>query len=97
MVTIDRMKSIEDLKYDAYIEVSNYREGVEAAISYFKEIHENNGHDGVWDDEMVSFYGPKKFRNHNEETGMIDETTVYESYIDSGSVDYFFFSFKNEL
>lgn len=98
MITIDRMKSLEDLKYaEAYTQVENYSEGEKAAIAYFKEIHENNGNETEWNDNMVSFYGPKKFRNYNEETNMTIETTVYESYTDSGSVDYFFFSFETEF
>lgn len=98
MITVDRMKSLEDLKYaEAYTSVENYSAGREAAINYFKEIHENNGIDGEWSDDMVSFYGPKKFRTHDEKTGITIETTVYESYTDSGSVDYFFFSYETEI
>lgn len=98
MVTIDRMKSLEDLKYvQVYEQFENYREGEEAAIAYFKEIHLENNHDGEWSDDMVSFYGPKKFRTYDEENNVTVETTVYESYVDSGSEDYFFFSYETEF
>jgi len=98
MITIDRLKSLEDLKYaEAYETVENYSEGEKAAIAYFKEIHIENGHDGQWKDDMVEFYGPKKFKRFDEENNITIETTVYESYVDSGSVDYFFFSYETEF
>ncbi|MDK7374514.1 hypothetical protein QP519_03050 [Weeksella virosa] len=98
MITLDRMNSLEDLKYaKAYEQVENYREGEKAAIAYFKNIYEENDHDEEWSDDMVDFYGPKKFRTHDYETNVTTETTVYESYVDSGSVDYFFFSYETEL
>ena len=98
MITVDRMNSREDLKYaEAYEQVENYSEGEKSAIAYFKEIHEENNHDGEWSDDMVSFYGPKKFRTHDDEANVTTETTVYESYVDSGSVDYFFFSYETKL
>ncbi len=91
------MKSIEDLKYaEAYEQVENYSEGKRAAIAHFKNIHENN-HGGEWSDGMVSFYGPKRFRTHDNENNVTMETEVYEAYVDSGSVDYFFFSYEKEL
>lgn len=93
MITIDRMKSLEDLKYvEVHVQVENYREGENVAIDYFK-----NNHEGEWSDDMVSFYGPKKFRTEDEENNTTIETTVYESYIDSGSEDYFFFSYETEF
>ena len=87
MITLDKLKSLEDLKYaEAYDRVDSLAAGEQAAIDYFKEIH-----DGEWSDDMVSFYGPKKFRSFDI------ETTVYEAYVDSGSVDYFFFSYETKL
>lgn len=98
MITVDNLKNLEELQYaEAYEQVENYSEGEKAAIAYFKEIHEENEHDGEWSDDMVDFYGPKKFRSFDEENNIEIETTVYESYVDSGSVDYFFFSYETEL
>jgi hypothetical protein len=98
MITIDRVNSLEDLTYaEAYEQVENYSEGEKAAIAYFKVIHQENNHDGEWSDDMVDFYGPKKFRTHDEVNNIVTETTVYESYVDSGSLDYFFFSYETEL
>ena len=98
MITVDNLKNLEDLKYaEAYEQVENYQDGEKAAIAYFKEIHVENGHDGEWSDDMVDFHGPKKFRTFDEENNIEIETTIYESYIDSGSVDYFFFSYETQL
>ena len=98
MITVDNLKNLEDLKYaEAYEQVENHQDGEKAAIAYFKEIHVENGHDGEWSDDMVHFYGPKKFRTFDEENNIEIETTIYESYIDSGSVDYFFFSYETQL
>ena len=98
MITLDNLKNLEDLQYaEAYEQVENYQDGEKAAIAYFKEIYVENGHDGEWSDDMVDFHGPKKFRTFDEENNIEIETTIYESYIDSGSVDYFFFSYETQL
>ena len=98
MVTLDNLKKLDDLQYaEAYEHVENYREGEKSAIDYFKKIHIENEDDGEWSDDMVYFYGPKKFIIFDEKTNSKIETTVYESYIDPGSVDYFYFSYATEL
>ena len=98
METLDNLKNLEDLQYaEAYYQVENYQDGEKAAIAYFKEIYVENGYDGEWSDDMVDFYGPKKFRTFDEENNIEIETTIYGSYINSGSVDYFFFSYETQL
>lgn len=93
MINLDNLKNIEDLQYaESYEQVENYQEGEKAAIAYFKEIHECE-----LSDDMVGFYGPKKFITYNEDRNIEIKTTVYESYVDSGSEDYFFFSYETEL
>jgi len=98
MVTLEKLKKLEDLQYaEAYEQVESYREGEKSAIDYFKKFHIENEDDGEWTDDMVYFYGPKKFIIFDEKTNSKIETTVYESYTDPGSVDYFYFSYATEL
>jgi hypothetical protein len=89
-ITIDNLKSLEKLQYaDAYVKVNSYSEGRDAACDYFKSMY--NGEN--WDDNLVHIRGGKSF--DDEERGV--RTVVYESFLDSGSVDYFFFSFESAL
>jgi hypothetical protein len=89
-ISIDNLKSLENLQYvDAYVRVNSYSEGREAAYNYFKEMYRYEN----WDDDMVNISGGKVF--DDEEKGI--RTVVYEAYVDSGSVDYFFFSFEREI
>lgn len=98
MISIDNLKSLDELQYtEVYEQVRNYEEGEKASIAYFKGMHLEDEYNGQWSDDMVKFYGPKKFRGFDKENNIEIETIVYESYIDSGSVDYFFFSYVTKL
>jgi len=98
MITLDKLKNLGDLQYaEAYEQVENYQDGEKSAIDYFKKIHIENEDDGEWSDDMVYFYGPKKFRIFDEKTNSKIEITVYECYTDPGSVDYFYFSYATQL
>jgi hypothetical protein len=46
-----------------------------------------------WNDDNVHIRGGKVF--DDEEKGI--QTVVYEAFVDSGSFDYFFFSFEREI
>jgi hypothetical protein len=90
-ISLETLKSLDKLQYaDAYVKVNSYSEGRNAACEYFKTMFDN---DEDWDDDMVHIRGPKTF--NNLETGIA--TVVYEAFLDSGSVDYFFFSFEREM
>jgi len=90
-ITIDNLKSLDRLQYaDAYVKVNSFSEGREAALDYFKSMFDD---EEEWDDDMVHIRGGKVFED--QEKGV--QTVVYESFLDSGSVDYFFFSFEREI
>jgi hypothetical protein len=89
-ITLENLKNLDRLKSaDAYEKVNSYREGCDAACEYFKTMF--TGED--WNDDLVQIRGGKVF--NNEVKGV--QTVVFEAFLDSGSVDYFFFSFEREL
>ena len=91
MTSLDNMTRKKLELVESY---ENYQDGEDAAIRFFRE---NNPDNAEWDDDMVSFYGPRKFRTYDEKNNITTETSVYECYMDSGSEDYFMFSYEIEL
>jgi len=90
-ISLETLKSLDKLQYaDAYVKVNSFGEGRDAACEHFKSMFDD---EEEWDDDMVHIRGPKTF--NNLETGIV--TVVYEAFLDSGSVDYFFFSFEHEM
>jgi hypothetical protein len=89
-ITLENLKNLDKLQSaDAHVKVNSYREGCDAACEYFKAMFA--GED--WNDDKVHIRGGKVF--DDERKGI--QTVVYEAFVDSGSVDYFFFSFEREI
>ena len=86
MISLDRIMKVENLNLlENYTEVETHSQGVAEAERFFKDC-EIEG--------TVSINFLKKFQIRGERDYDIK---VYECYVDSGSVDYFHFSYKIDV
>jgi len=79
---------INELHFENYYSASSYQDGVNEAIKFFKYC----GIDGEVTVDKI-----KEIKTYDEESNTTITTHIYECYVDSGSVDYFHFSFDTEF
>ena len=77
-----------------HTEVATHAEGVNAAENFFNEFYDEEEKE-FWSNRENNGHGMKVsvnlIKTINDEDS---EIKVYECYVDSGSVDYFYFSYE---
>ena len=96
MISIDRINSVENLNaLENYNSVETYSEGVNLAEQFFTDFHEHPVMEFPKNGELrMSVNYLKKFQIRGKRDY---DVKVYECYTDSSSIDYFHFSFEQEV
>ena len=96
-MNIKSIKTIEDIKdleyYYEYQACKDYEECLQEAINFFKEFYKQS--DIRLDEDLVKQGQSTTITHYDENRNMDIYIKIYEFYIDSGSVDYFYASYES--
>jgi len=94
---IKSIKTIEDIKnleyYYPYQACEDYDHCLQEAINFFKEFYKQS--DIRLDEDLVKQGQSTTITHYDENRNMDIYIKIYEFYIDSGSIDYFYASYES--